>query len=254
MKKWMNNIFFVGIFSLSISIFLIFPSCSNLNDILVDTSKSISENMKIINPPISKDFNIKDKNEFDASGNLILPISSSMFMEKDLMTDDLLSVNINGYEFSMPLIDDENYVESNSCAVIAKVDSSINLDENPKIILKSGSFLDYCIRLELKFPLNISIVLNEEAGYAYKHMSFYKTSNDRNFYNKLSDEQFCNFRELATPGMRPFYIFRSSSPITNVFGRENFVKEFINKYKIDNIINIENSQEDYIKIYDANKS
>ena len=58
-----------------------------------------------------------------------------------------------------------------------------------------------------------------------------------------TDEEFVNFREVATTGIRPDTLYRSSSPINDRLGRSSIADECIKKHGIDHIINLYDSEE-----------
>ena len=87
----------------------------------------------------------------------------------------------------------------------------------------------------------------EKEGYLSEYLLHQlKRTNERNDY--ASDSIFANFRSIATTGIKPGLLYRSSSPVNNEIGRAAYANGLAEAVGINTMINLSDSEED-IKAY-----
>jgi len=96
-----------------------------------------------------------------------------------------------------------------------------------------------------KFPSGVTIRLLEKGGYADRiAVGKLKSSNERTVYAQLSDEEFCNFREITLGSIVSNKLYRSSSPIDDSIGRNAYVDAIIEDKGVNTIINMTDDVEE----------
>ncbi len=128
-----------------------------------------------------------------------------------------------------------NFVKKNRIAVFLE-----NEDMEIDILVAKG----------IKFPIRFTFELDKKKGYEeeYKIYNLIRTNN-REDYSDLSDEDYCNFRNVKCGRMKEGILYRSSSPIDPFMKRNTYADECLKKYGIKTIINLNNHVND-IKRYE----
>ena len=95
-------------------------------------------------------------------------------------------------------------------------------------------------------PEPVTVSMKQKAGYLEEYTLRRDLAGLTPITEKRSDqtdEEFVNFREVATTGIKPDTLYRSSSPINDRLGRSSIADECIKKHGIDHIINLYDSEE-----------
>lgn len=123
-----------------------------------------------------------------------------------------------------------NFVKNNKIAIFAE-----NLDGETDIMVCKG----------IKFPITITFELNTKGGYHDDYLIYnLKRTNDRNDYQNLTDEEYCNFRNIVVGRIKPGILYRSSTPINPSLKRNKYADDCLKKYGIKTIINLCDNEND----------
>ena len=186
--------------------------------------------------------------EIAKHGNLILYMYGTELFEKGFEHGDILEIAIAGKTWDVPLC--SNYSDVDNGAVVLRASSEIDgvvlainmgdfattaqiaektvIDEDP------GYRWDYL----MESPVEIKITMKEEGGYREQWLirQLFRTD-ERADYAHLSDEDFANFRVIDTAGMGNGVLYRSSSPINPVHGRNTYADEAAKNAGIKTVVN-----------------
>ena len=111
-----------------------------------------------------------------------------------------------------------------------------NIEEDP------GYRWDYLIQT----PLHVEITLKQKEGYLEQWLIHQLIrTDDRADYPHLSDAEFANFRVADSTGMGKNKLYRASSPISPVIGRNAYADEAARKACIATILNMSDAANTY---------
>lgn len=132
---------------------------------------------------------------------------------------------------TIPLVSfHSNFVKKHRIAVFLE-----NEDRNVDIIVAKG----------IKFPITFTLELDKKKGYHEEFLIYnLKRTNNREDYKDLTDEEYCNFREVKGGRIKPNLLYRSSSPIDPFMERNKYADNCLRKYGIKTIINLNNHADD----------
>ena len=91
----------------------------------------------------------------------------------------------------------------------------------------------------VRFPLTVAISLSKKQGYKdeYKNFNLIRTYK-RGDYPELTDQEFCNFREIKIGKIASGRLYRASTPINSRIARNFFVDRFAKEAKILTFFNL----------------
>lgn len=132
---------------------------------------------------------------------------------------------------TIPLVSfHSNFVKKHRIAVFLE-----NEDRNVDILVAKG----------IKFPITFTLELDKKKGYHEEFLIYnLKRTNNREDYKDLTDEEYCNFREVKGGRIKPNLLYRSSSPIDPFMERNKYADDCLRKYGIKTIINLNNHADD----------
>jgi hypothetical protein len=88
-------------------------------------------------------------------------------------------------------------------------------------------------------PVEMEFRLKEKGGYLDEYMIMQlKYSNEREDYPQLTDEEFANFRSIATTGMGKNVLYRSSTTVDNLYNRAKYADDAAKNHNIAFILNL----------------
>ena len=188
-------------------------------------------------------------------GNITLNSTVEKFQKLGYACGDIINVEINGQTYEMPVGDSFSDVEEGEMLCRFDYDddeitlainqgdmaTSIALAEIEKIEEDPGYQWTYAEGV--KEPVKVYISMKEKEGYLkqYKIRSLHR-SNERSDYPDLSDEDFANFRAVSTRFMNDKLIYRSSSPIDDDLGRNEYAAAAMEKVGIKYVVNLHNDK------------
>ena len=91
----------------------------------------------------------------------------------------------------------------------------------------------------IKFPIRFTFELYEKNGYEEEFKIYdLRRSNNRDDYKELTDEEYCNFRNVNVGSIKEGILYRGSSPINDFMKRAKYADAALKKYGIKTIINL----------------
>ena len=189
-------------------------------------------------------------------GNLKLDIIGSTLLDQGYEYGDILEVTIAGKVYELPLCSNYSDVEAGETVLRA-----VTADEVVVIAYNMGDFAttegiatktvieeepgyrwDYLV----ESPVNVEISLKQKGGYRDQWILRQLTlSMLREDYPHLTDEEFGNFRVIATTGMGKNVLYRSSTPINPEYGRSTYVDKAMRDAGILTVINMADASNTY---------
>ncbi len=107
----------------------------------------------------------------------------------------------------------------------------------------AGSDYAYQVKEGVEFPINVTIEMKEKGGYVDRlALGLLTRTIDISDYPELSEAEFANFREIATTGIAPKTLYRTSSPIKPDLGRHTYADKACEDAGIKTIINLSDSE------------
>jgi len=205
--------------------------------------------------------------ETDRRGNLILNLSVQELNDEGYEAGDVITVSINEATYDMPIGLMINEVGSKEDICLFENQSGSN--DIVKLVSKDDSFFfkaglgeveltgeDPGYRVQWKDSdqaVSVFISMKEKQGSSSDYPndeSVYERTCSRDDYPHLSDEEYANFREVKTSGMKKGILYRSSSPLNPKLNRNHEADEAIRNAKVHTVVNMA----DYtngIKRYDS---
>ena len=197
--------------------------------------------------------------EIQKYGNLVLTISGSRLLEMGYDYGDIASVTIAGQTFDMPV--GSNFSDVDNGRMIIRVIASDNPDEDAVILAINMGDLATTLGIATKTileeepgfrwdynegyddTLTVSIAMGEKGGYADEYMVHQLVrSSVREDYPDLTDEQYANFRNVATTGMGAYALYRSSSPVNPLLNRNREADAAVNTAGIRTVLNMADNE------------
>ena len=115
--------------------------------------------------------------------------------------------------------------------------------------------IDILVAKGMKFPIKFTLELAEKNGYHNEFLIYNLVrTNKREDYADLSDEDYCNFRNIHCGRIKENILYRSSSPIDPFMNRNNYADECCRKYGIKTIVNLNNNIGDIKNFPDYDKT
>ena len=188
--------------------------------------------------------------EIDKHGNLELDVKGSYLLAAGFRCGDTVTVTIAGREFDA--LAGSNYFDVAQGAYVLKISTLEDRDKASLAI--NGANITAVLELaerdpenedawilaaDAEQPLSVRIVLKER-GENVQALNYSKSRDD---YPLLSDEQYANFRVVATMGMGKNALYRSSSPIDDGINRGKEAAAALESRGIGCIINLADSEE-----------
>lgn len=200
-------------------------------------------------------------------GTLELTVSGNSLLEMGYEYGDIVTVTIDGKTYDMPVVSSYNDVDS-GCMLCRVITSDNPAESIVQLAINMGSFateLGIASRTAIEVApgfrwdynegydnmLAISIAMGEKGGYAdeYKIRQLVR-SEVREDYPDLTDEQYANFRNVATTGMGTGALYRSSSPVNPAINRNLEADAAVRTAGINTVMNMSDSEET-MKNYDG---
>ena len=186
-------------------------------------------------------------------GNLELAINTTDLLAAGFAYGDMLNVTVAGQTLKMPLCADYPDVDNGAMVCRADHDETTG-EEKVTVAIYMGDLatrLGIAAKTDIEEdpgyrwdylvdqPVTVTITLEEKGGYA-EGIQLHKLvrSNDRADYPNLTDEQYANFRNVATTGMGEGTLYRSSSPVDPSLNRNKEADEAIRKAGVRTIMNM----------------
>ena len=190
--------------------------------------------------------------EISKHGNLVLYMYSSELFEKGYEHGDIVEVSIGDQKWDVPFCTSYSDVDNGEVVLraVVEVDGvvlAINMGDfttTAGIAKKFNIEEDPGYRWEylMEEPVEITITMKEKGGYREEWlMRQLVRTNERSDYPHLTDEEFANFRVINTTGMGEGVLYRSSSPLNDLFGRSAYADEAAKNAGILTVLNLADS-------------
>lgn len=194
--------------------------------------------------------------EIAKHGNLILYMYGSDLFDKGFEHGDVVEIAIGDKKWEVPLCTSYSDVDNGEAVLRATeatdgVVLAINMGDfatTAGIAKKTAIEEDPGYRWDylMESPVEITITMKEEGGYREEWLirQLVRT-NERADYSHLTDEAFANFRVIETTGMGKGVLYRSSSPINPLLGRNTYADKAAEKAGIMTIVNLADPSNTY---------
>ena len=191
-------------------------------------------------------------------GNVQLSISGTDLLALGYAYGDIVTVTVNGNDYDMPVGSNFSDVEQGSmiCRVVIKPETN---EDYVLVAINMGDFATtagiaqkekieadpgYVWHYQVEEPVAVSFAMKEQGGYYETWvMNQLTRSEKREDYPDLTDEQFANFRVIATTGVGAGKLYRSSSPVNPEIGRNTYADKAAEQAGVKTFINLADSLE-----------
>ncbi len=194
-------------------------------------------------------------------GNVYTDCKATVFFERMGYTwGDIVTVKFLDKELELPVVPTYHYVDSGKPAIIINKDEKGMPTGYLSMAINMGNFATtygiaekhtnedktwYWTAMEgVTFPVEVTFEMKEKGGYMAEYLLHDLTrTNNREDYKDLTDEQFANFRNIATTGMGKNVLYRSSSPINPELGRNTYADKAAEKAGVKTFMNLADDAE-----------
>lgn len=196
---------------------------------------------------------VQSTDSIDKYGNTTLNITATNFFNAGFAYGDIVKLKLHNKTHTLPVVPHYHYVKTGEMALIAPRNDTRPL----KAAIFYGSFAketriaepdeltaSWKAPTNLTYPIKATITMAHKGGYLTNmQVAELNRSTNRNDYATLTDAQYANFRAITSPLIATGKIYRSSSPIDPILGRNTFADELAQKVSIKTIWNMANSKE-----------
>ncbi|MDO4977081.1 MAG: hypothetical protein Q4E53_07450 [Eubacteriales bacterium] len=129
-------------------------------------------------------------------GNVLLALDTESLLAAGFEYGDIVNIKFDENSVNMPLVSNYLDVDSGAECLVAKPNSA-----NIRMSINAGNFANqYGVTAE-KLPMNVTISMQEKAGYLEEYIMRHLIYTDhREEYPGLTDCEFANFRCVSTSG------------------------------------------------------
>ena len=183
-------------------------------------------------------------------GNVVLDLAQEDFTALGYTFGDVVTVSFLGKEIDMPFCSNYSDVDTGASGLFARSGDPVLI-----VAINMGDFATANgIATKETFPdktyvwhaaegvadtVTFTISMKEPGAYYEEYVMHALTYTDnREDYADLSDEQFANFREIATTGMGKGRLYRSATPVNPERNRNTYVDAALRKAGIKTVVNL----------------
>lgn len=172
--------------------------------------------------------------EVQKYGNLTMDLKPAEFYEAGFELGDLLKVTVGDQELEVPFVTSYSDVDTNSLLV--------RDDQDANIIVVAINMGDFAKTYNVEVGDEVTFSLLEKEGYLSEYLLHQlERTNKRSDY--ATDSIYANFRSIATSGINPGVLYRSSSPINNTLNRAQYTDDLTGAVGMKTVINLSDSKE-----------
>lgn len=173
--------------------------------------------------------------EVQKYGNLTMDIEPKALYDEGYELGDMLKVTVGDNVLEIPFC--TSYSDVDTGSLVVRDSKSKNL---LVVAINMGNF---STTYDVKVGDKVTFSLLEKEGYLSEYLLHQlERTNVRNDY--AMDSIFANFRSIATTGIKPAVLFRSSSPINNELGRAAYSDRLAKAVGINTVLNLADSKEE----------
>lgn len=184
---------------------------------------------------------VTDTFEVFAFGSLNIDIVADSFLTK-FDYGDFVTVMVSGYDtLDVPVV--AGYGDVFPGEFFLYVSSGLNY---LKLEASYGQMAEIIgLGRGAEFPVEVVIRMKEKGGYAehLQNLNSLAISYSIDAYPKLSVADFANFRMVRTTGMGEGRLFRSSSPVDPLIGRNRYADSLASVAGVKTFVNLANNKE-----------
>ncbi len=195
---------------------------------------------------------VADSSNMFKYGHLDLKVSTEAFL-KVFEYGDIVTVSFNDKSYDFPVCSNYDDVDTHALLIRAATGKNVvtlainygQIGVEAGIIeaAPEGSTTKYRLKEGVTFPIYATVTLKEAGGYKDElSVRQLNRTNVRAEYPELTDEQFANFRSIATTGMGKGVLYRSSSPINPELGRNTYADKAAAAAGIKTFINLADTE------------
>ena len=189
-------------------------------------------------------------------GEIRTPFTISDFKNAGFDYEDTIKVSFLNKELIIPYVPSYRCVRSGGTVLVGSemfktipivaFHSNFVKKQRIAVFLENDDMeIDILVAKNIKFPIHFELELYEKQGYHEEFLIYNLIrTNNRKDYSDLTDEEYCNFRNIKCGRIKEGILYRSSSPIDPFMNRNKYADECLKKYGIKTIINLSNSIED----------
>jgi hypothetical protein len=240
-RTWFASIFFIAGM-------LGFWACGDSSSSSSSSGSSDDEEQVLISTTVKKDGD--DMLKF---GHLNLDVPADTFLAS-FELGDVVTVMIDGFDtLDAPVVSDYDDVAPGEFLLRVKAGKphltfAINFGQVAVSLgiaesAPEGSENAYKLK-DVKFPIKVVIAMKEAGGFKenLEMLEYQNYGLVMENYPDLSVADFANFREISTTGMGKGVLFRSSSPIDPVDGRNTYADSLAKAAKVATFINLTDTE------------
>ena len=176
--------------------------------------------------------------EVQKYGNLTMDIKPKALYDAGFALGDVLNVTIGGNVLKIPFCTSYSDVDTGSLVV--------RDDQKNNLLVVAINMGNFSTKYNAKVGDTLTFGLAEKAGYLSEYLiRQLKRTNVRSDY--ATDSIFANFRSIATTGIKPGLVYRSSNPINNEIGRAAYADALAQAVGIKTVLNLSDSEADIQK-------
>ena len=191
-------------------------------------------------------------------GNIELDISTEEFMKAGFAYGDVVTVDVNGNSYEMPVCSNYNDVDTRkklvrategaSSVIVAINYGQLAVDAGLAKPNTDPAVSDKYVAADgVTYPVKVTITMKEAGAYydEWDARQLPQRTGDRNadMYKNLTDAEFANVRVIETTGMGEGVLYRGSSPINDaVEGRNPYADAAAKAAGIKTFINLADSE------------
>ena len=167
----------------------------------------------------------------DKHGNVNLAIKASSFQTKGFSVTDVVSVKVDSFKVTAPIVKD--YSDVDNGAFLVRMNG-----EEVSLAMNMGNFAKTS---GCKVGSKVTVELKEHYGYLSTfHLRLLKKDDERKHF--ASDQVFANFRAVKAGKIAENRLYRTSSPIVNEV-RAPYAAELLEEAGVNLVLNLADSEE-----------
>lgn len=204
-------------------------------------------------PTIAAQARIED---IGSAGNVTLMLTAKD-IEATFAYGDILSVSFLGTELELPL--GTSYSDVDTGKPLVRVNQAkggvvlaINMGDFATSYgiakkLDDGGTVTWVPAEGVSDPVDVTLTLHEAGGYyeeyVMRHLAY---TDERDDYPDLTDDEFANFREVQTTGIRDGVLYRSASPVDPSRNRNSYADAALRRVGVASILNLADAEADLV--------
>ncbi|WP_051531363.1 tyrosine-protein phosphatase [Clostridiisalibacter paucivorans] len=173
--------------------------------------------------------------EVQKYGNLTMDVKPDALYDAGYELGDMLKVTVGDNVLEIPFCTSYSDVDTGSLVV--------RDDQEENLLVVAINMGNFSTTYNAEVGDEVTFSLLEKEGYLSEYLLHQlERTNLRSDYT--ADSIFANFRSIATTGIKPAVLYRSSSPINNELGRAAYSDALAEAVGVQTVLNLADSQEE----------